>query len=271
MRYHVHPAPHDLAHVVRFFWTVESEATGDVPHRLTAETCPNLVFTVQGAFTEADGRAAPRAHLAGALQARADMMAHGPFRLIGVYLWPWSTEVLFGQAAEACIGRFMDLRTLAPDLAQLCSTWPECDADVEHSLATLTFGLRRLVDPSRVPAEAMQHVVHEMLGVQVERSIDDHAVHCGLARRQFERRFKECTGFPPALFQRIARFQRTYRMLEDGTATSLTDIALAGGYFDQSHFIREFKRFSGLNPRDYFVKGPDKVDNFVRLASAPRS
>jgi transcriptional regulator GlxA family with amidase domain len=135
-------------------------------------------------------------------------------------------------------------------------TWPECDADVEHSLATLAFGLRRLVDPSRVPAEAMQHVVHEMLGVQAERSIDDHAVHCGLARRQFERRFKECTGFPPALFQRIARFQRTYRMLEDGTATSLTDIALAGGYFDQSHFIREFKRFSGLNPRDYFVKGP---------------
>ena len=271
MRYHVHPAPHDLAHLVRFFWTVESSATGDVPHRLTAETCPNLVFTVQGAFTEADGSKAPRVHLAGALHARADMVAHGPFRLIGVYLWPWSTKVLFGYSPEKCIGRFIDLHDLAPELAGLHTTWPDGDAAMKNCLATLASVLRKGNNTARIPSEAMQQVVREMLGVQAERSIDDHARHCGLARRQFERRFKECTGFPPALFQRIARFQRTYRMLEDGTATSLTDIALAGGYFDQSHFIREFKRFSGLNPRDYFIKVPDKVDNFVRLASTPHS
>jgi AraC-like DNA-binding protein len=264
--HHVHPAPHDLAPLVRFFWSVESEATGDVPHRLTAETCPNLVFTVQGSFTEADGSVAPRAHLAGALGSRADMVAHGPFRLIGVYLWPWSTEVLFGYSPEKCIGRFIDLHDLAPDLAGMCTRWPESDAAMELSLATLASGLRKQVDPSRAPTEAMQHVVRDILGAKVDSTFDDHAQHCGLARRQFERRFKACTGFPPALFQRIARFQRTYRMLEDGTATSLTDIALAGGYFDQSHFIREFKRFSGLNPRDYFVKAPEKVDNFVRLA-----
>lgn len=271
MRYTVYPAPTDLAHLVRFFWTVESDATGDVPHRLTAETCPNLVFTVQGAFTEADGSSTPRVHLAGALRSRADMMAHGPFRLIGAYLWPWSTNALCGLAPDTCIGRFMDLRDQAPGLAALCAEWPNSDAEMQQSLSMLASSLRLMQNPIGTPAEAMRQVVRDMLDAKVDRVIDDYAVSCGLARRQFERRFRACTGFPPALFLRIARFQRTYRMLENGAATSLTDIAFADGYFDQSHFIREFKRFSGLNPRDYFVKAPDKVDNFVRLPGSART
>jgi AraC-like DNA-binding protein len=271
MRYAVYPAPTDLADLVRFFWTVESDATGDVPHRLTAETCPNLVFTVQGAFTEADGSRAARVHLAGALPSRADMVAHGPFRLIGVYLWPWSTQALFGLAPAMCIGRFTHLHDRAPELAALCTEWPESDADMVESLAALASGLRKLRNPAGLPPGALRQVVRSMLDAKVDRTIDDHAGSCGLGRRQFERCFKACTGSPPALFQRIARFQRTYRMLENGTAVSLTDIALDSGYFDQSHFIREFKRLSGLNPRDYFVKAPDKVDNFVRLPGSPRT
>jgi len=71
-----------------------------------------------------------------------------------------------------------------------------------------------------------------------------------LSMRQFERRFKEFSGFSPKLFLRIKRFNSVLkRTFED---KSLTQIAIECGYYDQSHFIHDFQKFSGRNPKDYF-------------------
>ena len=111
----------------------------------------------------------------------------------------------------------------------------------------------------------MDAIVRDILLEADHRPIPGYIGASGSSRRVFERRFKARTGFSPALFQRIVRFQRCYRMLERGEVANLTELAMARGYADQSHFIRDFKRFSGLNPRSYFVKAPARVDNFLRL------
>jgi transcriptional regulator GlxA family with amidase domain len=72
-----------------------------------------------------------------------------------------------------------------------------------------------------------------------------------LSTRQFERNFIQFAGFSPKLFSRIIRFQSTLQ--EYGNQfRSLTDIAYDTGYYDQSHFIQDFKQFSGHNPKEYF-------------------
>lgn len=52
----------------------------------------------------------------------------------------------------------------------------------------------------------------------------------------------------PKEYGRIARFQRALRMMQLG-ASDYADIAYANGYSDQSHFIREFRHFSGMTPK----------------------
>ncbi|PCI60184.1 MAG: hypothetical protein COB37_10060 [Kordiimonadales bacterium] len=69
--------------------------------------------------------------------------------------------------------------------------------------------------------------------------------------RQLERRFANTLGTSPKRYARTIRFQRTLQVLENARASSLTDIALNHGFFDQSHFIRDFKEFSGLSPTAY--------------------
>jgi len=72
-----------------------------------------------------------------------------------------------------------------------------------------------------------------------------------LSSRQFTRAFSEYAGFSPKLFSRLLRFEHT--LSEYGNKDkSLTDIAYDCGYYDQSHFIHEFKEFSGHDPRHYF-------------------
>ena len=55
----------------------------------------------------------------------------------------------------------------------------------------------------------------------------------------------------PKLFSRIQRFQQTRTLIQHHPAINWADLAVDLGYFDQSHFIREFLEFSGLSPTDY--------------------
>ena len=140
-------------------------------------------------------------------------------------------------------------------------------ASHEERAATLSSSLIERVRDKSISDPLIANIARACL-VGDKFSMEEGWRATGLARRQFERRFKSCAGFPPALFARIVRFQRSYRMLENGQATSLTDLAVACGYFDQSHFIRDFKRFSGMNPRTYFKEATEKTDSFVRLPGA---
>ncbi|HEY5825191.1 MAG TPA: AraC family transcriptional regulator, partial [Cyclobacteriaceae bacterium] len=54
----------------------------------------------------------------------------------------------------------------------------------------------------------------------------------------------------PKLYGKINRFQHSLGLINQKD-TSLTDIAYEAGYFDQSHFIREFKSFTGVTPSSY--------------------
>lgn len=52
----------------------------------------------------------------------------------------------------------------------------------------------------------------------------------------------------PKEYGRIVRFQRTLRIMQLGSR-NYAGIAYATGYADQSHFIREFRQYSGLTPK----------------------
>jgi AraC-like DNA-binding protein len=79
-------------------------------------------------------------------------------------------------------------------------------------------------------------------------SIDWLAAEACLGLRQFERKCRELTGMSPKLFARVTRFSRAYRMKERAPGATWTAIAHECGYFDQMHFIKEFKFFTGVTP-----------------------
>ena len=65
----------------------------------------------------------------------------------------------------------------------------------------------------------------------------------------FERLFNELIGANPKEYARIVRFQKSLKLLQhDFENINLAQLAYQCGYADQSHFIREFKQFSGYTP-----------------------
>jgi AraC-like DNA-binding protein len=70
----------------------------------------------------------------------------------------------------------------------------------------------------------------------------------GISERQLERRFLARIGITPKGYAGLRRFERAVALAR--TSSSLTDAAFAAGYYDQSHFIRDVRRFAGATPSE---------------------
>ena len=79
--------------------------------------------------------------------------------------------------------------------------------------------------------------------------IEDLTLRVGLSQSALERRFRKVVGASPKQFASTVRLHRVLDLGEDGT--DFTSIAHAAGYYDQSHFIKDFKRFTGLPPTKF--------------------
>lgn len=84
-------------------------------------------------------------------------------------------------------------------------------------------------------------------------SLHELAYHSNLSYRQFERLFKQKFGVSPKKFQRITRLQKTVKQVLLSSNKHYLSTALDNGYYDQSHFIKEFQSFTNLKPSQYFV------------------
>ena len=92
------------------------------------------------------------------------------------------------------------------------------------------------------------------------RTIESLSKKTGLSLRQFERNFKYQFGLTPKVFQRISRFQNTIKHIIFNQTSDQLQAVFDNGYFDQSHFIKEFKNFTHQRPSQYF--SPNSLSHF---------
>jgi len=82
--------------------------------------------------------------------------------------------------------------------------------------------------------------------------IEELARRVGLSQSALERRFRRVVGASPKKFASIVRLRHVLHLRSKGA--DFTSIAHAAGYYDQSHFIKDFKRLSGLAPESFFQR-----------------
>ena len=75
----------------------------------------------------------------------------------------------------------------------------------------------------------------------------------GFSTRRFGDLFREQTGLTPKAFHRVRRFQHVLQTLRERRDDNWAALALDCGYYDQAHFIHDFKDFSGLTPAEYIT------------------
>lgn len=103
--------------------------------------------------------------------------------------------------------------------------------------------------PQRCPSAEIMAVLRS---VESDPSVRISQVRAavGWSPRRLTERFRAEVGLAPKAYQRVRRLQGALRRL-DGDARRGADIAADLGYFDQAHFVREFREFTGMTPTQY--------------------
>jgi AraC-like DNA-binding protein len=102
---------------------------------------------------------------------------------------------------------------------------------------------------TRHPAVAL--ALTEFGKVPQPRKIGDVTDQIGLSPRRFIQVFNDEVGLTPKLFCRVRRFQEVLRVIRQKPVIDWAGVASDCGYFDQAHFIHDFRAFSGINPTTY--------------------
>ena len=98
----------------------------------------------------------------------------------------------------------------------------------------------------------VKDLMYELRNQDVYDTMETIATRYGISARYMQQLFLQYTGLTPKLYSQINRFQHSLRLVRTRN-TSLTDIGYECGYADQSHFIKEFKAFTGTTPSGYSI------------------
>lgn len=116
---------------------------------------------------------------------------------------------------------------------------------------TEAFLLERLTSKNNID-KLVQSTVETILTAKGQLSVSELSEQYDINRRQLVRKFSSAIGLSPKQLSKTYRLQSALQSLLTDESSSLTEVAYQNDYFDQAHFIKDFKEFTGLTPKEFY-------------------
>ncbi len=197
---------------------------------------------------------APDAFVAGISDSYAMSESLGVSRGLQLDFTPIGARLFFGVPMDALFGRVLDLTDVlgAPgsrlvDQLRGTESWERRFALLDETI-TARLGEGRTVSPAVAWAWRRLNETHGRIDV------GSLAAELNWSRKHLAAQFREQIGAPPKLVARLLRFRRAVRLLDRVPGGRWAEVAYCCGYYDQAHFIRDFRQFAGGTPTDYLAR-----------------
>lgn len=240
-----HYAPRGpLSDFVALFWHWRGHTSLRSTERLLPMPTMELVFQLGGGRI-GGGVAGPHSEVFFIERSAQD-------ELLGVHFKPGGAFPFFGVPAGDLHNRYVELHALwgERDTARIAARLHEAPTS-RAKFALLEDWLLRAARRPLARHPAATFALGELHRDSSVRSSADVARALGMSQRRFIQLFRDEVGLTPKLYSRIERFQHVLRRVELSDEVDWVDVATSCGYFDQAHFIHDFREFTGLRPSDY--------------------
>jgi AraC-like DNA-binding protein len=256
------PAP-PLSDFVDQLWYYEGYAQPHAKERLLPDGSMELVFNLK----EDQMRVYENSGEPLAFRGSLLVGAHSKFfvidtaeqaTVVGVHFKPGGAFPFFklpvGELQDEHVGLDTLWGSKAADLRDRLLEAPTPDAK---------FGIleQALLEQAAKPLVRHPAVAFALRQFRVTQNVSGVTGQIGLSARRFIDVFNNQVGLTPKLFCRVRRFQEVLRHLGKNTQVDWTRVALDCGYFDQPHFIHDFRAFSGINPTTYLAHRTEHLNH----------
>ncbi|MEK6303619.1 MAG: helix-turn-helix domain-containing protein [Acidobacteriota bacterium] len=268
MHYEEHYPVTPLSEHVKCLWILESDSSFPTsPERILPDGCTEFVFHLGDAFEQhhQDGTTGrqPMAMMVGQMRTHLLIQPTGKVAMLGVRFWPGGAYSFLRIPQHEIAGRVVELDGLGSFARDLHSRIADAPSAEEKFRAVENVLLKRLNQFDQ-PDERLSKAIKLIVQAGGCLSMDTLAGTIGLNSRGLDRAFNTRVGIPPKTLCRIVRFQQVFKKLERQHAgPNWPQIALECGYYDQSHFIKDFKAFAGKEPTAYLAEQNRMSEHFI--------
>jgi len=246
-----------LKNFVKNYFIYESSSGLDFQDTVFPSGCMEIIFNLgSGKWQTSDGNkfvTTPSIELWGQIIQPLPIKSIGKNVMLGARFFPHGPAFFLKENIEQYNNQVVDFGQLSGMEARMLheklietAGWKKRILLLEdYLLGQLTISEKR---SSKITV--VNEIMNEMTQDDFFDNIENVASRYGITSRYLQKLFLQYTGLTPKLYSKIDRFQNSLKLI-GRKGTSLTSIAYDCGYADQSHFIRDFKAFTGLTPSDY--------------------
>ena len=174
-----------------------------------------------------------------------------PTRSVGVHFKPWGLAPFLPMSAAELCDRPATVEQIwgRPAVAELHRRLTLADAPHEMLMVLEEELVRRLrvIDG----LDIVRHISSAIAAIGGTVPITELGMAARASSTYVAKRFKEVIGVTPKRLARSYRFTFTLLAIDVAAPIDWADVAARAGYFDQAHFVHEFREFSGLTPTRY--------------------
>jgi AraC-like DNA-binding protein len=246
VRYHASP---DLAPYVEHYWSVGWDLRGLPPERIANLPHPSVHLTFE---TRSGGT------VMGVKRGRFDRRLQGQGWVLGIKFTPAGFQPFSRVPISRLTDSTMTVRQVfGMEGDRLKREVLTAGEDSKRVQLIETFLRRRIPKPD-VNVGRVSEIVYSVLRDRTVLRVEDLVSRYGLPKRTLQRLFAKYVGVTPKWVIQRYRLHETAEQLAKDPSVNQPDLALALGYSDQAHFIRDFKRIVGMSPAAY-AKAPTRA------------
>lgn len=267
LTYLPHPA---LRPYIDYYWVVNTQSgqlSMDRPVTVAPITMHNLIFIqgdqpirVQGLIS----KPVPRISLIGLVTENEQYVLTGNVRFISVRFKALGLYRFFHLAPSEFVNENVDFELYGKEVYDLYQRVINCP-NQKRTIGLLDHFFRTQLtryEDKEDRIRQIKHALHLINTTHGATQIKDIQKELKLSERGFRKSFVHTVGISPKLFTKITRFNSVFSyLLSHSGKVNIFELIVKLGYYDQSHFLKEFKQFTGSN----FGKFKSNFEEFEEL------
>lgn len=267
MIYQLEEPSSKLKTIIKSFWHIDSQGDPSSSiQKIIPDGFPELIFHYQSPY---------KANISGSWFLQDKYLVAGQIRnhfyientgsvgMFGIKLQPWTLKLLFN----------LDMSTITDKVIAI-SKFSSLKLETINSVAidNISFNAKvqaienwfisqlnsKAIKPSN-GQKAAQYIIDSKGEISIQKIIED----VGVSERSLERYFKSHIGVSPKFYSRIIRFSNIFNLVQVADF-NWSDVTYLAGFYDQSHFIKNFKEFTGEEPSTYGFTEENMANFFLK-------
>ena len=257
--------PNDLKKLIECYWIVENDDPVPIKQKIIPDGFPEIIFHHGDPYKIRlydSWKTQSVSLLAGQIRSHFFLENTGIAIITGIKFRPSALTQLYDLSMDDFTDKVADLSMVVNVDTELSKTVFASQTDHEKLVSDLNIYFEKKQNQVK-KNDRLETALDLIFSKNGMITIGEIISVISIGERQLERLFRKYVGLSPKFYCRIIRFNYIFQLMQE-QSPSLIDLTYDAGFFDQSHFIRNFKAFTGEDPSRYLFDEKNLANFFLK-------